>query len=65
MAGFVSDVADNRSDISRTFLRAQANTIVGGTSNIMRNLLGERVLGLPKEFDDSREKAWIDVPRSV
>lgn len=65
MAGFVSDVADNRSDISRTFLRAQANTIEGGTSNIMRNILGERVLGLPKEFDDSREKAWIDVPRSV
>lgn len=63
MAGFISDVANNRSDISRTFLRAQANTIEGGTSNIMRNILGERVLGLPKDADGSRDIPWIDVPK--
>jgi alkylation response protein AidB-like acyl-CoA dehydrogenase len=63
--GFLSDVADDTRDIVRGFLRAQANTIEGGTSNVMRNILGERVLGLPKEPDNSRELPWKDVPRSA
>ncbi|MEX0663740.1 MAG: acyl-CoA dehydrogenase family protein [Acidimicrobiia bacterium] len=64
MAWMTTD-SDASRDIARGFLRAQANTIEGGTSNVMRNILGERVLGLPKEPDSSRDLAWKDVPRSA
>jgi alkylation response protein AidB-like acyl-CoA dehydrogenase len=48
----------------RGMLRSRANTIEGGTTEVNKNIVAERVLGLPREPDPWQKAPWRDVPRS-
>jgi alkylation response protein AidB-like acyl-CoA dehydrogenase len=55
--------SDYRGPVQQRFLRSRANTIEGGTSEVLRNILGERILGLPGDLRADAGKPWKEVPR--
>ncbi|HVX17964.1 MAG TPA: acyl-CoA dehydrogenase family protein [Acidimicrobiales bacterium] len=59
------DIAmDFSAPTQKVFLRARANSIEGGTTEVMKNILGERVLGLPGDVRTDKDVPWKDVPRN-
>ena len=59
-----ADYAESMPAEVRGMLRSRANTIEGGTTEVNKNIIAERVLGLPKEPDPWDGKPWREVPRS-
>jgi alkylation response protein AidB-like acyl-CoA dehydrogenase len=50
-------------DAGYRYLRAKGNSIEGGTSEILRTIVAERVLGLPAEARTDKDVPWQEVPR--
>ncbi|MEN3273058.1 MAG: hypothetical protein V7636_1819 [Actinomycetota bacterium] len=51
--------------VTSTALYAQAPPIYGGTDQVQRNIIGERVLGLPKEANNDKTAAFKDLPKNA
>ncbi len=58
------EIAMGFDSFQKAFLRARANSIEGGTTEVMKNILGERVLGLPGDVRVDRDVSWSQVPRN-
>ncbi|MEV8535592.1 acyl-CoA dehydrogenase family protein [Streptomyces sp. NPDC051211] len=50
-------------DAGYRYLRAKGNSIEGGTSEVLLNIVAERVLGLPAEPRDDKDLPWKDLTR--
>ncbi|QIP83036.1 acyl-CoA dehydrogenase [Streptomyces sp. Tu 2975] len=50
-------------DAGYRYLRSKGNSIEGGTTEVLLNIVAERVLGLPAEPRNDKDVAWKDLAR--
>ena len=58
------DLPAMRAFLTEMALFAQGPPIYGGTDQIQRNIIGERILGLPKVPGPARDTPYSDLPKN-
>jgi alkylation response protein AidB-like acyl-CoA dehydrogenase len=54
---------DDSAPVPRVYLRSRAHSVEGGTTEVMKNILAERILGLPRDAAADRDVPWNEIPR--
>jgi hypothetical protein len=62
-AAWTEEEEDETGAQGMNFLMRQVSCIGGGTTEISRNVISERVLGMPRETSGDKGVAFRDVPR--
>lgn len=64
ISAYPSDGGSEFADAGRDWLMRQGGSLGGGSTEMARNIISERVLGMPREFAADRDVPFGQVRRS-